>query len=135
MEILGVGLSELVFIVIIALIVLGPKDMQKAGRTIGQWLRGIVMSDGWKVFQQTTHELRTLPNKLMRDANEELNQIGNEVRNASGPASKRVNPPKQPLRSQPYSPGPAPLAETSDDQIAPPEAEQTENESDQPKNA
>ena len=39
MEILGIGTSELVFIVIIALIVLGPKDMQKAGRTIGKWLR------------------------------------------------------------------------------------------------
>jgi sec-independent protein translocase protein TatB len=135
MEILGVGLSEFVFIVIIALIVLGPKDMQKAGRTIGKWLRGIVMSDGWKVFQQTTHELRTLPNKLMRDANEELNQIGNEVRNASSPASNRVSPPKQPLRSQPYSPDPAPAVETSENQIAPPEAEQKENESDQSKNA
>jgi Sec-independent protein translocase protein TatA len=34
MEILGIGMSELVFVVIIALIVLGPKDMQKAGKTI-----------------------------------------------------------------------------------------------------
>ena len=39
MEILGVGPSELIFIVIIALIVLGPKDMQKAGKTIGKWMR------------------------------------------------------------------------------------------------
>lgn len=74
MEILGVGMSELVFIVIIALIVLGPKDMQKAGKTIGKWMRSIVTSDGWKIFQQTSRELRTLPTKLMRDANEELNQ-------------------------------------------------------------
>ena len=33
MEILGIGPSELLFIVLIAIIVLGPKDMQKAGRT------------------------------------------------------------------------------------------------------
>lgn len=85
MEILGIGINELVFIVIIALIVLGPKDMQKAGKTIGKWLRNIVTSDGWRAFQQTSRELRTLPNKLMREANEELNKIGGEI-NASDPA-------------------------------------------------
>ena len=79
MEILGVGPSELVFIIIIALIILGPKDMQKAGRTLGKWMRDIVTSDGWKMFQQTSHELKTLPNRLMRDANEEVNKIGNEL--------------------------------------------------------
>jgi Sec-independent protein translocase protein TatA len=75
MEILGVGLSELIFIVIIALIVLGPKDMQKAGKTIGKWMRDIVTSDWWKVFQQTSRELRTLPNKLMREANEDSESV------------------------------------------------------------
>lgn len=134
MEILGIGLSELVFIVIIALIVLGPKDMQKAGRTIGTWLRGILMSDGWKVFQQTTRELRTLPNKLMRDANEELNQIGNEVRGASTPTSQRVNSPKDPPRSQPYLPESAPTR-SHENETAPPETEQEETESGQQKNA
>ena len=68
MEILGIGPSELVFIVIIALIVLGPRDMQKAGRMIGKWLRRIVTSDGWKLFQQTSREIQTLPNRLMREA-------------------------------------------------------------------
>jgi Sec-independent protein translocase protein TatA len=32
MEIFGVGFQELIFVIIIALIVLGPKDMQKAGQ-------------------------------------------------------------------------------------------------------
>ena len=64
MEILGIGTSELIFIVVIALIIPGPKDMQKAGKTVGKWLRNIVTSDGWKMFQQTSRELRTLPNRL-----------------------------------------------------------------------
>lgn len=68
MEILGIGPSELIFIIIIALIVLGPRDMQKAGRTIGKWLRKVVTSDGWKLFQQTSREIQTLPNRLMREA-------------------------------------------------------------------
>ena len=112
MEILGVGMSELVFIVIIALIVLGPKDMQKAGKTIGKWMRNIVTSDGWKIFQQTSRELRTLPNKLMREANEELNQIGKqvgkEINGASTSTGSRLQTPNKPPRSQPDTATPIP---------------------------
>lgn len=88
MEILGIGMPELIFIVIIALIVLGPKDMQKAGQTIGKFLRNLVTSDGWKIFQQASREIRTLPNKLMREANDEINKIGGDI-NASDPARPR----------------------------------------------
>jgi Sec-independent protein translocase protein TatA len=68
MEILGIGPLEFLFILLIALIVLGPTDMVKAGRTIGRFLRRLVISPGWRNFQQASRELRTLPNKLMRDA-------------------------------------------------------------------
>ena len=68
MEFLGVGPSELLFVVVIALIVLGPRDMEKAGRMIGKWLRRAVTSDGWKVFQETSSEIQTLPSRLMREA-------------------------------------------------------------------
>lgn len=80
MEILGIGPSELVFIIIIALIVLGPRDMQKAGRMIGKWLRRIVTSDGWKLFQQTSREIQTLPNRLMREAAlEEMKELQKDL--------------------------------------------------------
>lgn len=134
MEILGIGMSELIFVIIIALIVLGPRDMQKAGKTIGKWLRSVVTSDGWKIFQQTSRELRTLPNKLMREANEELsqinqigNQVGKEINNASNPTINRVQPPDTPPRSQPYSP-PAKTSEKTDSPSTP---EKKENESGQ----
>jgi hypothetical protein len=87
--------------------------MQKAGRTIGRWLRNIVTSDGWKAFQQTSRELRNLPNRLMREANDEVNKIGNDISkdiNASDPARARFNSMTPPQRSKPVSP-PAPLTE------------------------
>lgn len=68
MEFLGIGPLELLFVVIIALIVLGPKDMVKAGKTIGRTLRKIVTSSNWRAIQQTSRELRQLPNRLMREA-------------------------------------------------------------------
>lgn len=87
MEILGIGPLELLFILLIALIVLGPTDMVKAGRTIGRFLRRLVISPGWRNFQQASRELRTLPNKLMRDAGleEELEALREISRETSLP--------------------------------------------------
>jgi sec-independent protein translocase protein TatB len=93
MEIFGIGASELVFILIIALIVLGPKDMQKAGRTVGRWLNQLMRSDGWKVFQKTSAELRNLPRNLMRDANMEVMEIEKDLRNAIDPRTEPTSRP------------------------------------------
>lgn len=141
MEILGIGPSELIFIIIIALIVLGPKDMQKAGRTLGKWLRQIVTSDGWKVFQQTSREIQTLPNRLMREAElDELNKIQNDVRKdlkQTIDTAQKSGHPSQPasLSAPPPAPtgtmNPTPPAD-SDNTILPPVSP---NASDEEKNA
>lgn len=68
MDILGIGPLEFLFILIIALIVLGPKDMVKAGKTIGRVMRTVVSSDTWRVVQDASREMRNLPNRLMREA-------------------------------------------------------------------
>ncbi|MBI5952968.1 MAG: twin-arginine translocase TatA/TatE family subunit [Chloroflexi bacterium] len=129
MEILGVGASELVFILIIALIILGPKDMQKAGRTIGKWLRGIVTSDGWKVFQQTSRELRTLPNRLMREANEELGDVGKELKSATDLIKERS--PRVSVSTSQFQQAPAVPPAPADNKIEPPSPAETKaNESD-----
>jgi sec-independent protein translocase protein TatB len=68
MELFGIGPLELLFILIIALIVLGPKDMVKAGRTLGRFMRQIVTSDTWRTIQQASKELRNIPTRMMREA-------------------------------------------------------------------
>ncbi|RMF44836.1 MAG: hypothetical protein D6755_08750 [Anaerolineae bacterium] len=68
MEFLGVGPLELVFFLLIALILFGPDDMVKAGRTIGRFLRRVVLSEEWRAFNQGLRELRQLPTNLMREA-------------------------------------------------------------------
>jgi Sec-independent protein translocase protein TatA len=88
MEILGIGPMELLLILVIALIVMGPNDMVKTGRTVGKFLRQIVKSPTWQAVQQTSRDLRYLPNKLMREAGmeeevEQLKEIGKNV-NAMG---------------------------------------------------
>ena len=136
MEILGIGMPELIFVIIIALIILGPKDMQKAGKTIGKFLRNVITSDGWKIFQQTSRDLRTLPNRLMREANEDLEKITREINSsASFSTSAGPKPANSRPQPQPYSATPAPKPVTENNSIAPVEQKSKETESDSQNNA
>jgi Sec-independent protein translocase protein TatA len=91
MEILGIGPLELIFILLIALIILGPGDMVKAGRTLGRILRKIITSSEYRTIQKASRELRYLPNRLMRDASiEDLNQDMKDIKNIGKDLSKEV---------------------------------------------
>jgi Sec-independent protein translocase protein TatA len=89
MEILGIGPLEILFILLIALIILGPGDMVKAGLTLGRFLRKIITSPEWRTIQKASRELRYLPNRLMREASledlskdlPEINKIGGQLNN------------------------------------------------------
>ncbi len=117
MEILGIGPSELLFILIIALIVLGPRDMQKAGRTIGKWMRRVVTSDGWRLFQQTSREIQTLPNRLMREAAlDELREVQKDLRQ---PVDLGLRP-SEPTATQAKQPDGAGTPSQPDNRILPP---------------
>ena len=116
MEIFGIGASELLFILIIAIIVLGPKDMQKAGRTVGRWLNQLVRSDGWKALQRASQEVRRLPTHLMREANldaEELRDMDREIRRTIDPRAPSARQPA-PSRNQPPLPEAEPPAPPTD---------------------
>ena len=89
MEILGIGPLELLFILLIALIILGPGDMVKAGLTLGRFLRKIITSPEWHMVQKASNEIRNLPNRLMREASiddltkdmADFNKIGGQLNN------------------------------------------------------
>lgn len=68
MELLGIGPWEVVTIFIIILLILGPKDMIKTGNRIGEFIRKLVSSDNWRALKMAQKEMRTLPNKLAREA-------------------------------------------------------------------
>lgn len=116
MEFLGIGAPELIFILLIVIIVLGPKDMQKAGRTVGRWLNQLKDSEGWKLVRNTSHELRTLPNKWMREANMEMWETEQDVRRAMDPRAKPLASPRRPS---------LPLNDEPGNSIQPPSADST----------
>jgi len=89
MEILGIGPLELLFILLIALIILGPKDLEKTARTIGKGLNQLVRSDTWKTVMDASRQLRTLPNKLMREAN--LEELQKDTSKELTETTKEIN--------------------------------------------
>jgi sec-independent protein translocase protein TatB len=86
MDILGIGPLEILFILLIALIMFGPKDIVKAGQATGRFLRKMVTSPGWRAVQQTSRDLRNLPNKLMREAGiDEIQKDVDEIKTIAKP--------------------------------------------------
>jgi sec-independent protein translocase protein TatB len=108
MDIFGIGAPELVFILIIALIVVGPRDLGKVGRQIGRFLNQMYRSESWKTLNEASRTLRTLPNRLAREAAlEELDETVKELKHAGeqakADASKPLTDVTQGLRA--WTPG------------------------------
>jgi Sec-independent protein translocase protein TatA len=76
MNILGVGPLELVIIVLILLLILGPEDLEKTGKTVGKWINKLTKSEGWMAVTRISRELRGLPARLAREA--ELESLRDE---------------------------------------------------------
>jgi len=77
MDFLGIGIPEVILILVIMLVVLGPKDMVKTGRQIGRLIRRVVTSPAWASMMTASREIREFPTRLVRDAGieEDLEEI------------------------------------------------------------
>ncbi len=88
MEIFGVGLGEFVFILVIAVIILGPDGMVKAAHTLGVTARKVIHSPVWSMLMSTQKEIREIPTRLVREAGleedlKELQKANKEVKSFS----------------------------------------------------
>ena len=112
MNFLGIGPLELIVIFVIVMVVLGPKDMVKAGKNIGSFFRKLATSDFWKVMTQARDELSTLPNKLAREAGiEEIEKEIKEMKNMT--EDLNINKIGNPLDSWTSTPNPSTQKENS----------------------
>jgi len=128
MNIFGIGPLEIVFVLIIGILVLGPEGMIEAGSKLGKFLRSIIKSTWWQNVRRGVNEIQYLPQRLMREAElEELNELRNLTRNDfpnigggnligsswSGKASPSQEPNQNPANSpaEPSKQGSAPSPE------------------------
>lgn len=68
MEILNIGFPELILLLLLGFLVLGPGEIAGTARKLGTWMRKVTNSTIWKDIVSTSNEIRDLPNKLIREA-------------------------------------------------------------------
>ena len=64
----GIGFGEIVFVLILMIIVLGPKKMVEGARSLGQTIRKVTRSQFWKEAVKTSREIRDIPRKIIDEA-------------------------------------------------------------------
>ncbi len=81
----GIGIPEILLVLVLALILLGPQDMVKTARQLGRAVYRLYHSPIWRQLVSTQQELRDLPTKFVREAGLEetmadLKQTGAQVK-------------------------------------------------------
>jgi sec-independent protein translocase protein TatB len=67
MQIFNLGIGEILFILLIAVIVLGPERIVISSRQAGRWIRAVTSNRVWHDIVATSQELREIPNQLMEE--------------------------------------------------------------------
>jgi len=69
MKFFNLGLAEIILILVLALIILGPGNMVKTARDVGAFIRRVTKSPYWQEVWATRRELNEIPRILAREAN------------------------------------------------------------------
>jgi sec-independent protein translocase protein TatA len=113
MDIFGIGLPEIVFILLLVVIIFGPKDLEKMARTIGSGLSRFIRSDTFRDLRR----IGDLPTEFARKA-------GLDEFRASVDPTKIITP-QNPPGVQILPPAPDPEKPESENRIAPPPSAET----------
>jgi Sec-independent protein translocase protein TatA len=93
MNILNIGIPELLFIFVIALIVLGPRNMVSTSRQLSGAIRKFISSNTWKSIINSTQEIRNIQDKIINDTGlpETLKTLQNSTRVLVTPSQPKWN--------------------------------------------
>jgi Sec-independent protein translocase protein TatA len=109
MDILGIGLPEIIFILLLVVIIFGPKDLEKMGKTIGGGLFRFFNSETFRNLRR----IGDLPAEFARKAG--LDEFRASVNSA------KIPPPQNPPTSESLPPASTnPEGIESENRIEPP---------------
>ncbi len=117
MNLFGLGTGELVFLLILGFLLLGPEEMQRLARMLGRLLRRLYMSTLWRMTVRLRYEFESyLREEIRRAGLEELERLQHEwqreLQQASPPSGPSILPPGTPL-AHPPSPSSTPSSSSS----------------------
>ena len=107
--IFGVGPLEILLVLVLALILLGPQDMVKTAQQLGRTFYRLYHSPVWRQIISTQQELRDLPNKFVREAGLEdtiadlkktSSQVQAEIKNVTSAAKAELNAASHEIKSE-----------------------------------
>jgi len=128
--IFGVGPLEILLVLVLALIFLGPQDMVKTARQLGRTFYRLYHSPIWRQIMTTQQELRDLPTKFVREAGMEETladlkkdgaEIQADIRQATQSARTELTAASQEIKDRPPA-SPPPDALPADPPGAPQDA-------------
>ena len=76
----GIGLPELIIIVLIGFVLIGPERSQELALKMGRLLRQVMTSEWWHEFNQVSKAIKDLPTTLIRMS--EIEEAQKEIRQA-----------------------------------------------------
>jgi sec-independent protein translocase protein TatB len=77
MQIFNIGPLELILVLIVMFILLGPSGMVNTARSVGKFIRSVIKSPMWGEIMGYSKEIRDLPTKLVRETglDEDIKEI------------------------------------------------------------
>lgn len=102
MDILGIGPLEFGLILVLALILLGPKGMVETSHKVGNYIKKIVRSDGWRSIVKSTREIRQAQDRILQETG--LQETLNELRDSKFSSNSMIEDlPEKPQQSEDLS--------------------------------
>ena len=68
MRIFNIGIREVLLLLVIMLILFGPKQMQENARKFAQTIRRIVRSDTWRTFLEMYDDVNAIKDEVIRES-------------------------------------------------------------------
>ncbi len=94
MRFFNVGIREVILLLVIMLILFGPRQMQENARNLARGIRKFVRSDAWRTFLGLYDDVNTIKDQVIRESgiqevqdslrgiNRRLNDIDSDLRRA-----------------------------------------------------
>lgn len=92
MKVFNIGVGEILFIIILAVIIFGPENLVKSAREMGAFLRKVTKSPYWQEVWATRRDLEEIPRMLAKEANlkETLRELDLDTKGVSSQVSGAV---------------------------------------------
>ncbi len=103
----NIGMMELILILLVAFVVVGPKDLPKVARwiarqvkSIRKFIKEVKKETGWDAFAAELKETENDVKKTFRETADEVSGAAKEVEDAVGDLKKDVEDAAEQLRSE-----------------------------------